>query len=174
MRRFEIDLADSDRGVYEPLDLRVAQHPSEGDAYLVARILARCLEHAEGLEFNPGGVSDDELPALVQRDLTGQLIAWIEVSSPSPDRLHKATKKCKRVAVYTWKNPDKLVADIVERAVHRADELEVYAFDHAVLEDIAGTLDRVNRWQLAVTGGTIYLTAGDRAFELAARRLEVA
>jgi uncharacterized protein YaeQ len=28
MRRFEVALTDSDRGVYEALDLRVAQHPS--------------------------------------------------------------------------------------------------------------------------------------------------
>lgn len=173
MRRFEINLADSDRGVYEELDLRVAQHPSEGDVYLVVRVLARCLEHAEGLEFSTGGVSDDEFPALVQRDLTGQLLAWIEVSSPSADRLHKATKRCKRVAVYTWKNPARLVEEIVERKVHRADELEVFAFDQAVLEDIAKTLDRVNKWELAVTGGAIYLTAGDKAFETSARRLAI-
>ena len=38
MRRFEIELADSDRGVYEALDLRVAQHPSESERYLVARV----------------------------------------------------------------------------------------------------------------------------------------
>ena len=173
MRRFEINLSDSDRGVYETLDLRVAQHPSEGDVYLVTRVLARCLEHAEGLDFSPGGVSDDELPALVQRDLTGQLIAWIEVSSPSPDRLHKATKKCKRVAVYTWKNPERLVAEIVERKVHRAEDLELFALPTGDLEAIASTLDRVNKWDLAVTGGTIYLTVGDKSFETSARRLAI-
>jgi uncharacterized protein YaeQ len=173
MRRFEINLSDSDRGVYETLDLRVAQHPSESDLYLVARILARCLEHAEGLEFSSGGVSDDEFPALVQRDLTGQLRAWIEISSPSADRLHKATKRCDRVAVYTWKNPERLVAEIVEREVHRADELELFAFDTAHLEAISKTLDRVNKWDLAVTGGTIYLTVGDKSFETAARRLAI-
>jgi len=173
MRRFEIGLADSDREVYETLDLRVAQHPSEGDVYLVARMLARCLEHAEGIDFNPGGVSDDELPALVQRDLTGQLIAWIEVSSPSPDRLHKATKRCKRVAVYTWKNPDKLAADIAERGTHRADEIELFAFPTELLDGVAATLDRVNKWELAVTGGTLYLTVGASAFEGAVRRIAI-
>lgn len=173
MRRFEINLSDSDRNVYEALDLRVAQHPSEGDIYLVGRVIARCLEHAEGVEFNAAGVSDDELPALVQRDLTGQLIAWIEMSSPSADRLHKATKKCKRVAVYTWKNPERLVEEIRERKVHRADDLELFALPLEDLEAIAKTLDRVNKWELAVTGGTIYLTIGDASFETSARRLVI-
>src|SRR5688572_18037675 len=100
IRRFEIALADSDREVYETLDLRVAQHPSESERYLVARVIARALEHAEGLEFSKGGVSDDEEPALVRRDLRGDWLAWIEVGAPTPDRLHKATKIAPRVVVY--------------------------------------------------------------------------
>ena len=39
VRRFEIELADSDRDLYATLDLRTAQHPSESDRYLVARVL---------------------------------------------------------------------------------------------------------------------------------------
>jgi uncharacterized protein YaeQ len=35
IRRFVITVADSDRDVYETLDLRVAQHPSESERYLV-------------------------------------------------------------------------------------------------------------------------------------------
>src|SRR5438067_1993122 len=118
MRRFQIALADADRDVYEQLDLRVAQHPSESARYLVARVLARTLEHAEGLEFSKGGVSDDDEPALVQRDPRGDLLAWIEVGAPTPDRLHKATKASPRVVVYTWKNPDQLAAAIVARGVY--------------------------------------------------------
>src|SRR5262245_38796425 len=154
MRKFEISLADSDRQIYESLELRVAQHPSESERYLIARVLARALEHAEGLEFSKGGVSDDEEPALVQRDLRGDLVAWIEIGSPTPDRLHKATKLAPRVAVYTWKSPDELAAAIAERAVHRADRIELSAFDPAFLDAAAATLDRVNRWDLSVSGGT--------------------
>lgn len=173
MRRFEIGLSDSDREVYETLDLRVAQHPSESDRYLVARVIARCLEHAEGLEFSKGGVSDDTEPALVQRDLTGRLIGWIEIGSPSPDRLHKATKASPRVCVYTWKDAEKLAAEIVERKTHRADEIELTAFDPEVLDAIAKTLDRTNKWDIAVTGGALYITAAGSSFETAVRRVAI-
>ena len=37
---FDIELADSDRGVYESLALRVARHPSESEDHLIARLLA--------------------------------------------------------------------------------------------------------------------------------------
>jgi uncharacterized protein YaeQ len=168
MRRFEIALSDTDRDVYEQLELRVAQHPSESERYLVARVLARALEHAEGLDFSKGGVSDDTEPALVQRDLRGDLVAWIEIGAPSPDRLHKATKACKRVVVYTWKDPQQLRDAIAERGVHKGDAIELHGLAPDVLDAIALTLDRVNRWELSVSGGVCYLTANGAAFELTA------
>ncbi len=54
----EIDLSDSDRGVFESLALRVARHPSESEEYLVTRVLAYALEYAEGIAFSAGGLSD--------------------------------------------------------------------------------------------------------------------
>lgn len=173
MRRFEITLADSDREVYESLELRVAQHPSESERYLVARVLARALEHVEGLEFSKAGVSDDTEPALVQRDLRGDLLAWIEIGSPTPDRLHKATKACKRVVIYTWKAPEALVEAIRERGVHRAETIELNAFAGEWLDAIAATLDRVNRWDVSVAGGAIYLTINGTLFEGAVQRVPV-
>jgi uncharacterized protein YaeQ len=174
MRKFEISLADSDRQIYESLELRVAQHPSESERYLIARVLARALEHAEGLDFSKGGVSDDEEPALVQRDLRGDLVAWIEIGAPSPDRLHKATKLAPRVVVYTWKSPEDLAAAIGERQVHRADRIELCGFDPAFLDAAASTLDRVNRWDLSVSGGTLYLSIGEALHESAVRRVPIA
>lgn len=173
MRKFELALADSDRQIYEALELRVAQHPSESERYLIARVIARALEHAEGLEFSKGGVSDDEEPALIQRDLRGDLVAWIEIGAPSPDRLHKATKLCARVVVYAWKSPDDLAAAIVERRVHRGESIELHALDPAFLDAVAATLDRVNRWDLAVSGGAIYLTIGEALFETSVRRVGI-
>jgi uncharacterized protein YaeQ len=164
MRRFEIALADSDRGVYEELELRVAQHPSETDRYLVARVIARCLEHAEGVDFTRGLAADDE-PAIWQRDLRGDLRAWIEIGAPSVDRLHKASKTGARVVVYAYKGAPELARAIAERGVHRKEELVVYALDPSFLDAIAATLDRVNRWELSVAGGTLYLTIAGKLYE---------
>src|SRR5262245_36638560 len=120
MRRFTLVLADTDRGVYETLDLRVAQHPSETDRFLVARVLARALEHAEGVDFTKGLAAADE-PALWQRDLRGDLQAWIEVGTPAPDRLHRASKACRKVSVYGWQRVPELARAIADFGVHRAE-----------------------------------------------------
>ena len=133
MRRFEVHLSDSDRGVYDALDLRVAQHPSESDRYLVARILVRALEHADGVEFSRGLAAGEE-PALWQHDLRGDLLAWIEVGTPSTDGLHEASKLGARVAVYTWKAPEELARDIAAQGIHRANAIAIHALEPATAE----------------------------------------
>src|SRR6186997_3599023 len=91
IHNFDIELADSDRQVYESLALRVARHPSESEEYLVTRLLAYLLEFAEGIEFSRG-VSDPDDPAIAIRDRTGAITTWIDVGTPDAARLHKASK----------------------------------------------------------------------------------
>ena len=74
---FEVQLSHVDRGVYETLSFKAAQHPSETDEYLIARVLAYCLEYREGIAFSRGLAEPDE-PAISIRDLTGALQKWIE------------------------------------------------------------------------------------------------
>ena len=38
--RFDVELSDVDRGVYQKLELRPACHPSEALRYLLTRVLA--------------------------------------------------------------------------------------------------------------------------------------
>src|SRR5215217_7284636 len=99
IHNFDVELADSDRGVYESLALRVARHPSESEEYLVTRLLAYLLEYAKGIEFSRG-VSEPDEPAIAVRDLTGAIKTWIEIGTPGAARLHKASKSGARVAVY--------------------------------------------------------------------------
>jgi uncharacterized protein YaeQ len=91
MLRFEIELSDVDAGVYDTLSFRLAQHPSETDTYMLSRVIARCLHVGDGAEFSKAGLCDGDEPALVGRDLTGQLTLWLEVGNPAPERLHKAS-----------------------------------------------------------------------------------
>src|SRR5258707_1232333 len=88
--RFRIELSDVDRGVYQPLDFRVAMHPSESPLFLVTRILAFALNTQEGLEFTPTGLSDPDEPCLRIANPRGGLSLWIEIGNPSARKLHKA------------------------------------------------------------------------------------
>ena len=157
---FDIELADSDRQVYESLALRVARHPSESEEYLIARVLAYLLEFAEGIEFSRG-VSDPDDPTIAIRDRTGAITTWIDVGTPDAARLHKASKVARRVVVYTHKDPGRLVRLLEGERVYRLDALELYAIDREFLAAWAARLTRRTMASLTVTDGQLYLTIGD-------------
>jgi uncharacterized protein YaeQ len=158
---FEITLNDADRGVYQALAFRAARHPSETAEFLLTRVLAYCLEFGEGLAFSKG-LSDPDAPALAIRDLTGALKSWIDIGTPETARLHRAAKAAPRVAVYSHKDVGALVAGLAADAVHRAQEIEIYALDRELLAALAGRLAKRMCFDLAVSEGTLYLTFDDQ------------
>jgi uncharacterized protein YaeQ len=162
---FDIALNDVDRHVYEQLALKVARHPSESEEYLWTRVLAYCLEYGEGIAFSKGGLSDPEDPAIVIRDLTGALTAWIEIGAPDVSRLHKAAKASPRVAVYTQKDPRILLRGYEGARIYRAAEIPIFAIDRDLLAALAPRLERRVSFALSVTDGQLYLDFGDALFE---------
>jgi uncharacterized protein YaeQ len=157
---FDIELADTDRHVYETLALRVARHPSESEEYLVARLLAYLLEFAEGIEFSRG-VSDPDEPTIAVRDLTGAIKVWIDIGTPDAARLHKASKAAGRVVVYTHKDPTQFLKHLVGEKIHRADALELYAVDRALVGALVERLERRVAFSLSITDHELYLSIGE-------------
>jgi uncharacterized protein YaeQ len=158
-----IELSDVDRGVYEALDLRMGRHPSESMPYLLTRALAYALLYEEGIAFSKGGLSAADEPALTIRDLQGNLRAWIEVGTPSADRLHKAGKASPRVVVFTQHDPRLLVKEAQSRPIHRAEHVEVYALEPTFLTELEALTDRNTRWELLRNDGVVYVTVGDKS-----------
>ena len=159
IHNFDVELADVDRGVYETLALRVARHPSETEEYLLTRVLAYCLEYAEGIAFSKGLAEPDE-PAIAVRDLTGALRVWIDVGAPDASRLHKASKAAPRVAVYTHRDPAQLVRQLSGERIHKAESLALSGVDRPRLASLAAHLDRRVAFSLSVTERQLYVDVG--------------
>lgn len=153
---FAVQLADVDRGVYEDLALRVARHPSETDAFMMTRVLAYCLEYEEGIAFTEGVAATDE-PAVLVRDLTGRVTAWIEVGAPDVERLHYGSKLADRTVVYTHRDPAKVLAPWAGKRIHRSDDLRLFAFDAGFIDAAVAVLDRRNTMTLSVTERELFL-----------------
>jgi uncharacterized protein YaeQ len=168
----DIDLSDADRNVYETVSLRLARHPSESDEFLVARLLAYCLEHTEGIEFSRGLCDADEPPVAV-RDLTGRLMAWIDVGTPAPERLHRAAKLAPRVVVYVHKDYRQWLADLAKANIHRAGALELHAFDPQLIRDLVSRLDRRVSFALTVADGELFVAFADGTVSGRMTRLEI-
>ena len=156
---FDVELADTDRQVYESLALRVARHPSESDEYLVARLLAYLLEFAEGIAFSRGVSAPDE-PAIAIRDLTGAMTTWIDVGTPDAARLHKASKAAGRVAVYTHKDPAQFLKQLAGEKIHRSEALELYALDRPLVSALVARLARRVAFSVSVSDRELYVSIG--------------
>ena len=158
IHRLDINLSDVDRGVYEQLELRLARHPSESMRYLLTRTLAYCLSYAEGITFSKEGLSStDEAPVAI-RDLTGLLLAWIDVGAPSAERLHRASKAAARVAIYTHVSLALLQKEAATKAIHKIEDIEVWRVEPAFLDALAERVDRNTKLELVRNDGHLYVT----------------
>lgn len=170
---FKIDLADSDRGVYQPLELRVARHPSETEDHLLTRVLAYCLEYTEGIAFS-NGLFDSDQPTIAVRDLTGALRSWIDVGAPEASRLHRAAKLAPRVAVYTNKDAVQLASRLAAERIHRMELIELYAVDRDWLAGVAARLARRMEFTLTVAERHVYLSIGEETVAGVVERVAMA
>ncbi len=155
---FQITLSDVDRGVYEALDLRVARHPSETMRYLITRTLAYCLSYEDGIAFSKGGLSAAEEAPVSVRDATGVLRAWIDVGSPSAERLHKASKAAGRVALFTHVEHALLLREASARVIHRLEQIEVFRVEPGLLDALDAKLDKNSKFEVVRTDGQLYIT----------------
>ena len=101
VRKIELQLSDMDRHYYATHALTLAQHPSETDARLMARVVAFALHAHERLEFGRGLSSDDE-PDLWRRDLTGDIELWIDLGQPDEARVRRACGRAREVVLVTY------------------------------------------------------------------------
>lgn len=166
IHHFTVQLADIDRAVYQDLELRLARHPSETAEFMLTRLLAYCLEYQDGIVLTEGVAAVDE-PAVLVRDLTGRVTAWIEVGAPDAERLHRGSKLAGRAAVYTHRDPGNLLAQLAGRKIHRAEASPLYSFGRGFVEAAAKAIDRRNALTLSVTERQLYLDINGNSFSAA-------
>jgi len=157
MHHVEVALSDVDRGVYEALDLRIAQHPSESMRYMLTRMLAYCLSYEEGIAFSKGGLSSTDEAPITIKDPTGVLLAWIDIGVPSAERLHKASKAARRVAIFTSAELTQLRREAATKAIHKVDAIDVWRFEPKFLDAIEAKMERNTALDLTRNDGQIYV-----------------
>jgi len=162
---FDITLSDVDRGVYEILKLKAAKQPSETMSYLLTRVFAYCLQYRPGITFSKGLAEPDE-PAVWAHDLTGGIELWVEIGSPSPERLHKATKLGAEVVVYLHKGPKNFLSQLGGKQIYRAEEIKIYAFPPKFFDELMPLIDRRTSMVISVSDSVLYLSTAGRDFSL--------
>lgn len=161
--KFQIELSDIPRSLYQTLEFRAAQHPSESTPYLLTRVLAFILNFDDDLVFSPTGLHDPDATAINIPDFNGGYKMLIEIGNPSARKLHKATKTAKTVKIYTYKNPQSLIDEIKSEKVHRANEIEIYSLTSSFLSELEPQLKNNNRWGVLFNDGTITVQIGEQS-----------
>jgi uncharacterized protein YaeQ len=162
--RASLQLANVDRNLYESLQTTVAQHPSETEERLVARLLAYALSYEPGLAFTRGVGAADE-PDLWVKGPDGRVMLWIEVGLPDPERLVKASRHVGRVVLFAcgaslprWEEQHlSKLAGIAN--------LTVVGLDQGFLSRLVAHLQRSITWSLTITEGSLYLNVGNETLE---------
>jgi uncharacterized protein YaeQ len=165
LHRYALRIEDVERGVYADVEVRLARHASESDGYFIARLLAFALAYEDGLAFSDGGLSDVDEPAISRRDLVGRILTWIEIGAPSPERLHRASKRADEVVIYTHRDPAQLVKDATRFGVHRGEAIRVVAFEPKLVDALGARIERNGALEIVHTAGTLYVTTKGETFE---------
>ncbi len=152
--RLNVELSDSDRGVFETLEQRVEQHPSETEDYLVTRMLAWTCRWSSEARLSRGVCVGDE-PAVWQEPDPAQAARggrdyalWIEVGRPSLDRQRRALRLADAVEVWTHRAPD---------SFERAEGVGLVVVPAEAREILVASLGRKVRWSVTIAGGEVYV-----------------
>lgn len=161
--KVQLNLTDTDRGIYEDLRLTVAQHPSETSQRMAARILAYAFWYHERLAFGRG-LSEVDEPSLWQKSLDGRIEHWIEVGQPDAERITRCSRRAERLSLLAYGNT-RVWAGKVLPAIAALKNVHVAVLPQAPLDALASDLPRAFDWSVMISDNVLYVSDADTQHE---------
>lgn len=162
----ELQISDMDRHYYATHNLTVAQHPSETDARLMVRLLAFAMYADERLEFGRGLSQDDE-PDLWRKELTGEIVQWIDLGQPDEARVRKACGRSRQVVLFTYAGRS---SDIwwekSAASLARSRNLTVIDIPVEAVEQLTAMMVRGMRLNVMLQDGELQVLGGDVTIDI--------
>jgi uncharacterized protein YaeQ len=164
---FRIRLMHIDRGIETEESVIVARHPSETQAHVIQRVLARCLLRTDELEFGPG-LSTPDAADLWARDATGELTTWVECGGVTAERLRKILQHHHRLAAHVVMDDaarlGKLREELLERGLPRGANATFWAIEPGLVSALAEREDRRQKWEVTIVGDCFYVDVEGKSF----------
>jgi len=170
-----LQIADMDRNVYGDHGITIARHPSETDERMMMRVLAYALNvpsdnHNGTLEFAKSLWDTDE-PDLWQKDLTGEIVHWIDVGQPDDKRMMKSSPRAGRVTVFSFASSSAIWWSGVATKITRARNLTVWQVPAEQSQALGELAQRTMQLQVTVQDGAVWIGNGQRSVEVTPDRL---
>jgi uncharacterized protein YaeQ len=156
----ELTITNVDRQYYETHQLVIAQHPSEPDRRVMARLIVFAIFAHERLEFGRG-ISSDQDPDLWRRDLTGVVEQWIELGQPEESDIRKACGLSKEVIIVTYSgNSAEVWWSKNASSLTKQKNLKVLNIDAESLDQATRLLDRRMTLTALIQDGEFQMSNG--------------
>jgi uncharacterized protein YaeQ len=174
IHRANLQIADMDRNLYADHGVTIARHPSETEERMMMRLLAFALcvppsDDAGALEFAKS-LWDPEEPDLWQKNLTGEIVQWIEVGQPDDRRLMKASGRAERVVVFSYSTSTPIWWSAIASKLTRARALTVWQVEPQQSQALAALAERSMQLQVTVQDGGVWMGNGVQSVEITPRR----
>ncbi len=114
---------------------------------------------------------DADEPSLWQKDLTGQIVHWIEVGNPEERRLLQASARAEQVSIYSFSANTTRWWSTMGTKVQRLHNLNVWQVPSLQSQALAALSHRNMRLDVTVQDGSIWIGDGSQSLEVSLLRL---
>ena len=165
-----LQIADMDRNVYGDHSLTLPLQPSETEERLMARLLAFALnvpaDDLHGSLQLARGMADADEPDLWHKDLSDQLLHWVEVGQPDERRLAKACGRARKVSLYCYSYSAHIWYAGIANKITRLRNLTIWQLPAEQSQALAGLCNRSMQLQISIQDGHVYVNQGEQAVEV--------
>jgi uncharacterized protein YaeQ len=157
---FKVDLqiTDVDRDYYANHLLTIARHPSETNERMMMRIIAFALHASDDLAFTKG-ISSDEEPDIWEKNLTNEILVWIDLGQPDEKRIRQACGKAKSVIIYTYNQRSSTIWwTQIKDKLKRFNNLCVINLSASNQDELESMIERTIELQCMIQDGQIWLS----------------
>lgn len=165
-----ISFSDLDRNAYADHALTIARHPSETEERMMVRLLAFALNapanNDQGVLELGKDLWEADAPALVQADLTGLLVHWIEVGQPDEKRLVRICRRVPRVSVYSHSTATPTWWAGLAGKLSQMNNLTVWQLPAEQCEALGALVARTMALQITLQEGVLTVDADEHSVEI--------
>lgn len=163
--KIQLNIADMNRPHYGDYNLTIARHPSETDERMLVRVLAFAAHADDALQFTKGLSADDE-PDLLQKNLVNDIDCWIDVGLPDEKRVRKACNRARQVVIYSYGRTASQWWQQNQEKLARFDNLIVVNLPKAETDALAALAERSLQLQCTLQDDLIWFSDGVQTIEL--------
>lgn len=163
---FNLDITNSDSGVYAKARAKIPRHPDEMLEHLYARVIAYAHSFDTKIEFT-AGIFDRKLPSLQKKDLLGEVSLAIEIGEIDPEKIHKALRRKPhphyRIYFYDEAQIAKFCHEMRGSTTNWIVDTEFFAIPFDFLTSITQFEKSSSSWVFTFVDNTLYLSVDDNA-----------